>query len=79
MGKLVNYLPGNLSYSIYLRIKNLRLKKGAALFIYNGSVTVGYKALTSKFKAVYFIFKPISIYNGIILYYTKLLFVKRRY
>ena len=76
--RLVSYLPGNLSYGIYLYVKNLRSEKGAALFVYDGIVTVGYKALTGKFKAVYLVFKPVSIYNNIVLYYIKLLFVKRR-
>ena len=78
-GGLVNYLLGYLSYDVYLRVKNFRLVKGAALFIYDGTKAVGYKALTGKFKAVYLIFKPVSIYNIISLYYSNLLFVKLSY
>ena len=45
-GRLVGYLPGGLSYGMYLRVKDLRLEKGAALSVYDGTVAVGYKALT---------------------------------
>ena len=48
------------------------------MFIYNDTIAVGYKVLTGKLKTVYFILKSVSIYNGIVLYYIKLLFVKRR-
>ena len=77
-GRLTGCLPGSLSYGTYLRVKDFYSEKGAALSIYNGTVAVGYKALTGKLKAVYLILEPVSIYDGVISYYTKLLFVKRR-
>ena len=75
-GGLVSYLPGYLLYSVYFRVENLRLVKGAVLFVYDITKVVGYKALTGKFKAVYLILRPVGIYNVVNLYYSNLLFVK---
>ena len=73
---LVSYLPGYLSYGVYLRVENFRLVKGAALSVYDGTGAVGYEALTGKFKAVYLIFRPVSIYDVVSLYRSDLLSVK---
>ena len=75
-GRLVSYLPGYLSYGTYLRVKDLYLKKGAVLSIYDYTVAVRYKALTGKLKAVYLVLKPVSIYNIVNLYRSDLLSVK---
>ena len=45
------------------------------MFIYDGTVTVGYKALTGKFKAVLLVLKPVYIYEEVVLYYTELLVI----
>ena len=49
------------------------------MFIYDGTEAVGYKALTGKFKAVYLILKPVSIYNVVSLYRNNLLFIEFSY
>ena len=63
-------------YGIYFRVKDFRLEKGVTLFVYDSTVTVGYKALTGKFKAVYLVFEPVSIYDVVNLYRSNLLFIK---
>ena len=60
-------------YNAYLRIEDLRLIKSVTLFVYNGTVTVSYEALTGKLKAVYLVLKSVYIYDEVVLYYTELL------
>ena len=75
-GRLTGCLPGSLSYGVYLRVKDFRSEKDATLSIYDGIVTVDYKALTGKLKAVYLVFGPVNIYDVVSLYRSNLLSVK---
>ena len=51
-GKLTSYLLGSFLYGVYLYVKDFRSEKGAILFVYDDTVTVGYKVLTGKFKVI---------------------------
>ena len=63
-------------YGIYLYVKDFRLEKNVTLFVYDSIIAVGYKVLIGKLKAVYLVFKPVSIYNVVGLYRSNLLFIE---
>ena len=44
--------------------------------MYDGTVTVGYEALTGKLKVIYLVLKPVGIYDIVSLYCNDLLSVE---